>query len=374
MGISGVLFAVVLELGLRLNPNQMVAYLPQRFDETIGYVPAETDNGFWAGACFRVAGIHINEQGFRSPLPSKEKKGLRIAVFGDSFMEALMVPEGKIFRDQLAKDTGAEVLNYGRTGSGVTYAYALWRLLAKQTKPDVVILANLMHNDLMDDDTPEGWTEEQMNTERAYVRLRDGKPVLTKPVDQPDKDRRNALFKFYLPRFLVYAWGRVVDKWFSHPVEASGKQAWYGRPVYEELGVYREPKEEWVRRYDNEVALMASFAKEVEAEGGHFSVMMVPGVIEQLPDARKFVETLVPGPVPPDWNADQAQERLQGRYRDQGVNVLNLVPAFKNKPQEVKGDTPKYALPCDGHWTAEGHELAAREATKWLKEQGWLGQ
>lgn len=288
-------------------------------------------------------------------------------------MEALQVKEQETFSQQLAKRSGAEVLNFGRTGSGASYALAAWRLKAKALKPDIVLFAHLLHNDLMDDAVPQDWTPEQLNRSRAFVRMKKGRAVLVPPVRDSDQDRRNALFSFFLPRFWVYGWGRVQDKFLAAPASSPTQKVWYGRPSYEELGVYRKPKGVWISRWANEVALIRAFAREVRETGAKFAVVMVPGVLEQLPNPRKLVEGMVPGPVPDDWNVDDAQSRMRSRLKRGGVETVNLMPKFRNKPGEVKGNTPKYAFPCDGHWTAEGHSLAAKEVHQWLLKERWLG-
>jgi lysophospholipase L1-like esterase len=70
---------------------------------------------------------------------------LRIAVFGDSYIESLQVARDKNFMQILAQDLGeklhkkVQVLNFGVSGYSVAQDYLRYKTLAKQFKPDLVI-------------------------------------------------------------------------------------------------------------------------------------------------------------------------------------------------------------------------------------------
>ena len=79
--------------------------------------------------------------------PSKIKGVYRIAVFGDSYVEALQVPRPANYLSLLAKNLSAklgrpvEVLNFGVSNYSIAQDYLRYQSLAKQFKPDLVIQA-----------------------------------------------------------------------------------------------------------------------------------------------------------------------------------------------------------------------------------------
>ncbi len=83
---------------------------------------------------------YVNSYGLigKEPAPIDEKKVLRIAVFGDSLVEALQVMPEKHFATILEKTLesefgfcNVEVWNFGYQGDNTTYSYQRWQAIAK---------------------------------------------------------------------------------------------------------------------------------------------------------------------------------------------------------------------------------------------------
>ena len=152
-----VLLGVVLALeavgqGVALAwPSYDVLFLEP--DREIGWKQLPGHQWTWAGhhwyaADFRVA-VHTNAEGFRdlSREPTKPAGVLRVAMLGDSFIEAVQVPldetASRVLERQLNAEGAAgaqrwEVLNFGISNFGVGQYFLTWQHHARKYHPDYV--------------------------------------------------------------------------------------------------------------------------------------------------------------------------------------------------------------------------------------------
>jgi len=103
--------------------------------------------------------IRINRYGVRQGdrAPAKPPGTFRVAVLGDSFIEAFQVSDEQTFCAQLERrlqdcsaltDRRVEVLNFGVSGYGTAQQLLMLRHYVWQYQPDVVVLAFFPGNDL----------------------------------------------------------------------------------------------------------------------------------------------------------------------------------------------------------------------------------
>ena len=92
----------------------------------------------------------VNNYGWNSPVNYQPKKDgkLRIAVIGDSFIEALMVDNTKTYPSLLAKVSPRpwEVYAFGISGAPLSQYLHMSRYVAKTFDPDVLVI-NIVYND-----------------------------------------------------------------------------------------------------------------------------------------------------------------------------------------------------------------------------------
>jgi hypothetical protein len=94
----------------------------------------------------------FNSYGFRDVewSPAKQKK-FRVAVLGDSFVEALQVDLDQTFPKLIEKQLhDTEVMNFGISGQGQVEELLTYRQYVRPFKPDLVILAFFPGNDPID--------------------------------------------------------------------------------------------------------------------------------------------------------------------------------------------------------------------------------
>lgn len=110
------------------------------------------------------ADVMTNRYGFRDGDwdTKKDPKTLRIAIFGDSFTEALQVNAeerwGNLLRDEIFAISGCkalkggknsiEVMNFGVGGYGTGQSWLNWKVSGREFSPDIVLHAAYFGNDL----------------------------------------------------------------------------------------------------------------------------------------------------------------------------------------------------------------------------------
>ena len=134
------------------------------------------------------AHVRYNAHGFRDSERSLQKPAntLRVAVVGDSYIEALQVSmkeritelteehlRGKLAADPALASRDVEVLNFGVSGCGTGYQLLVLRHEVVKYSPDVVVLAFLTGNDVRNNSK-----ELEGRPGRPYFVLENGEWVL----------------------------------------------------------------------------------------------------------------------------------------------------------------------------------------------------
>ncbi len=167
---------VLCELSLRaVRMGQGQPYVP---DEHCGTRLMPGFSGWWQkeGRAY----IRINRYGFRhgDRSPEKRPNTLRVAVLGDSFIEAFQVPdeqtlcyvaEQEMARCAASAGRAVEVLNFGVSGYGTAQQLQMLKHYVWDYQPDVVVLAFFPGNDLRNNSA-----DLEPDQVRPFFRLRGG--------------------------------------------------------------------------------------------------------------------------------------------------------------------------------------------------------
>lgn len=361
-------FALLLmELTLRVVPIEGTSHTTWKFDKQLGWLWDPQNTSEYARSCFRNKNIFINSYGFRGPAFKKRKKALRVLVLGDSYMEALQIPEGEYFAPLLAKMSGMEAMQLGHRGIGPSHAMAIYALLGKRFKPDVVVLGYLLYNDALDDWEPLG------NSHPAWAGAARMAPKAGQWQIIPPQGGGQALAgkgvglqkHLYLWRFFRHNQAAFLAR---GPGQKNPSLPWYGNELAYQN--YVRAKGEVKKAWWYQEKVLENFRDRVLADGARFVVMTIPGPMEQAPDkswAARLALRGLPGPMPADFDPDLPHRRFMRLSKKLGLETVDLVPVFKNRPQEMRNGEVRWSLPCDGHWTKEGHQLAARTMADYLK-------
>ena len=314
--VGSSLAGAVFELGVRwLEPQPETRY---RYSPDTWIMPVPGDAFVYERQEFRVP-VRFNACGMRDVPRQIEcpSKCVRVALLGDSFAEALQVPQDSMISQALERDLRAclpsqrvEVLNFGVSGFGTAATAARYRGLGSRFGPDVVLYL-FVANDVTD----------LLGFDARLYEMH-GDDLVLRRVELEGVDRwRRRLLDFakahsHSYRFLRYRMLRVAESERLQSARERGRQAQVSELLPEEVA--------W-QRFAAALRLLQAL---VRADGADFLL----------------VQATTYGPV--------MTARLEQICATLGVQRFDLVPLLAMAPLPVT-----YAI--DGHWRAAGHRLAA---------------
>jgi hypothetical protein len=308
------------------------------------------------------ASFAINAQGWNSeradyPLVRQAEPAgpLRIAVVGDSYVEALQVPPEASLAEGLERElgAGAEVFRYGMSGAPLSQYLHMARKAALPAKPNVLVVL-LVHNDF-----DESWRDVPGMYAKSFLRLRLGpggavEELPPAPYHQGLVARIRTLSATW--RYLAY--GRQVRfealRRLFLPQERPGQ---YQANIDISGLAGREALDRRATGY-----LFGRLAAESAQAGARLLLVMdgVRGPIEAgAPEAQDYGA----GALRLNHMAAEEAERL-------GIPFLDLHPVFA---EDFRTAHRPFAFRTDGHWNAHAHALAARAVASRLRDLGWTG-
>lgn len=383
LGGSLMMALVCVELGLRLTGFNMP--VPIQRDPHRGY--AYRPNIEWEHSSEGRARIRTNSFGFRDDEWAIDKPSdtVRIAVLGDSFVEALQVDEEERFTELMqAKLTEAglfrgrriEVMNFGISGYGTAQELQTWRHEVRQFQPDFVILSVLTANDIRNNSLAL-----ERDPIRPYFIEQDGRLVL----DESFRQRRMSFAKAAgltaarYSRIGQIAWRlyqlKKVDKRTARSSDVRDVRLVEARLMSAGVSsaVYREPDDpEWERAWRVTESLLQLMHQEVTATGARFLVAILSNDIQVDPDAGNRQQFLELAEAEDLFLPDR---RLSDYCYRQRIAVLPLAPVMQR--HALSTGTHLHGFPNTriglGHWNEAGHQLASTIISQWLIREAGHG-
>lgn len=325
------------------KPPQIEGPVLRQFDPDLGWTLAPSLETRHRCPEYAV-GYRTNAQGARASrdYATPRTPGLaRIAAFGDSFVFGVGVEEEERFTDRLASLLGdTEVLNFGVPGYGTDQALLRFEREGAAFRPDVVLLGHLMEHVLRNlayehrSPTPEG--QVRVDPKPRFERTSRGLELRNRPVPTPRTEEAAPVPPPWWTR------SRLAS-WIAHRLDS--------------LGSRRHPFPDWDEGKEGgplTEALVERFAQLVRDAGGE-PVLVVLGDRAYL-DGR--LASL----------ADRtAVKGLLEFCASRKIPALDLLPSF----DEARSEGRHLFYSWDGHWTPEGHRLAAETLARFLRERGW---
>ena len=353
--LAGISFPVIVQIdsirGTSLRPNAEVLYM-------------EEGN----------AVVKINSEGLhdRERLKVKPENTFRIAVLGDSQVEARQVPIEANFVSILEKNLGVceslkkkkvEVLNFGVSDYGTAQELLTLRHFVWDYSPDMVVLGFMSANDIR-------------NNSRALDGA-DYRPYFVYKQDELVLDnsflkssgyimRNKGVFKFAYES-LYYSRVLQLLKEFRDALRRNRLDQKHRKNIYENRSdnlVYHKPVDEkWKKAWRVTEGLILKFKDEVKAQGAKFLVVGMPwGGIQINPDTKvrqNYMDRFdLKNLFYPDF-------RLKKLAEKEGFSMLTLAPQFQSyvKTNQVylhgfEGTRGLRGNLGIGHWNEKGHRLA----------------
>lgn len=336
--------------------------------------------------------VRINGEGLRDREHSKAKPEgtLRIALLGDSYAEALQVPQEDAFWEVMQRELGGcpalggrklEVINFGVSGYGTAQELITLRSKVWDYSPDIVMLAVTTNNDISDNLRALKKTDEI-----PYFIYRDGRLTLD---DSFLSTRAFRLRESSISR--LGAWirdhSRVIQAFHQahHALKAylasrRARQAQQAAPAQgpqpqgqaqngesgaatpdEELGtdnlIYREPKTAvWQDAWQVTEALMSEMGREVRSHNARFVVVTLSNGIQVFPEPsgrEAFMRRVGASDIfYPD-------HRIAALCARESIPVITLGPALQSYAEQHKVFLHGFGKELgNGHWNSLGHRVA----------------
>ena len=345
------LFALLCEFvvfRLVLAPTDMPsnAYI----DGLLRYAPGQ--EGVYRRRNAVEARYRINAQGWNAPkdyVAARGDKPCRVALIGDSYVEAFQVDVGASFAERIEELLGrerAEVYRFGVSGAPLSQYLAILEREAAAFGPDAVVV-NLVHNDFVESYRP---LAGRFTASFLTLGVRDGKVLGERPgeayVPPPFGDwlRLSATFRFF-----YYRWG-VTPQGLIAAFRAQGADA----PRHEANIDVAELEREW----PNIVAATTYILRRIKAAGDARGVpvlLAIDGVRQAIYAGKEAgaIEAL---------RFNRMLREIGGRL---GIDVLDLHPVFEAR-WKAAGEPFDFGAD-DGHWNRLGHAVAAEAIRERLR-------
>jgi lysophospholipase L1-like esterase len=356
----------LLEVVLRATGRQAEFFF--EMDPEVGVIHIPGKAGWFVFADGRQY-IEINSHGYRDVEREmvKPPHTYRIALLGDSFVEALQVPQertfGAILERRLTAECGRfagvefEVLNFGVSGFGTAQELETLRYRASRFAPDFVLLMFYASNDLFDNSR-----ELDVEPNRLHYELDEEGRLVRLPFAITDNGvkrwlRRHSLaYSFLRERVNRLAALRQALTTLSlvqeqdDPDEVDRRRA---ERVLSNIQFLRNPTDAVERAWRLASALIVETHRLSIGYGARFVVASIPNRDE----IRSYSAAAAT-----DGRSDyqQSQRRLESMCAEHGIACLNLAASFGSEA------ATEYYFPADGHWTPRGHSAVATAVFDWI--------
>lgn len=298
--------------------------------------------------------VRANSQGFHDNEFSLDKPDnvFRIAILGDSFIEARQVPIEKSMQylleqklNELPRDKKIEIYSFGKGGTGTFMHYLYLNQYVLKYKPDLVIMAFLPANDFRDD--YEVSSEIFDGKGQIKTKLSTGQKLITKSV---------------LLMWLQYKWQVIktnhIGDAFRRVFLAKNSTA---KVPFDFQVFLKDYPESWQKIWDLEEKLITGFKNKVEENKGKFMLVSIndiwrtnPELLEKNTQLNNVIKQF-------DLDFNKPENKLAEIAKADNFPYLNLMPIFRER---VKEENKMIFVHCadgnyDGHWNEIGNAWAA---------------
>jgi len=350
-------------------------------DDILGWVGTPYAKGNYDKSCFQSY-ITLNSQGFRDKEHSLVKpRGIfRIAVVGDSFVEAREVPLEKTFwsvlqdkLDLLAQGR-YEVMAFSGSAYGMTQEYILIREKVLSYSPDLIILAFYPGNDIVDVSLPMLQATTVQDSEemiRTPFFIRDGRSFKLIYFPSVPAQRISFMSKYIRPIFRPLALYNIARE-FRSVLSKMKFRIFHGgrllpsRELFVDYKAYKDPPSPEVKEAWDIVRFLIGAIKDLaKKNNSRFAVVTIPQALEVIPDELKSLQAYFPEARDMTWNLKGPEKTMENILDKEGVPHLSLSSIFIKRFRG--GERPYW--PCDGHFNITGHMWAGEAIYEFLVEK-----
>ena len=325
--------------------------------------------------------VRINSDGLRDReyALDKPENVIRIAVLGDSYAEALQVPQEQTFwaiaeerlnRCEKRGGKRVEFINFGVSGYGTAQELLVLRHKAWKYNPDFVLLAFVTGNDVRNN------SKSLQQGNRPYFVFHGDRLQLDtsymKATSYRLKTSRLGQAVYYLLAHsriaqLIYQVSLLTHQRKQAQTEKAGSNI-AGFETGLDSYVYRIPSTpEWIEAWRVTEAILRLMNAEVKERDSDLLVVTLSSSIQVNPDAEtreRFEAALgVEDLFYPD-------RRIADFADQEGIHRLTLAPYLLNLAEANGRCLHGFSntAPCTGHWNQYGHRAAGERIASWICE------
>lgn len=279
-----------------------------------------------------------NAFGMRDRERRLQADGPRVVVLGDSFVEGVGVDDGDRFTNLLERELGREFMNFASTGFSPVQEWLVYQTLASRFEHDEVWLFMYPNNDFIEIDPAIRGGEY-----RPFLR-REGEGYAiyyTVPFNENGRTDDYPLTKLIN--------NHIANRWYLYNLGRQWvrrlKRSNYVSEIPTGTIPYRHAD---LSRWDQ---VRYAYQRLAELAGERpVRIFMIPSAPDALAMSREGYGFPIVAKV----------AELEGMSPN--LKVYDLLPYFERYRQEHDLDPLEFYIPCDGHWSVLGHQVAARAA------------
>ena len=331
-------------------------------DDVVRYV--YKDSGMYREGRFRqgfpneIEGTYrINREGWNSHREYLEQRSgkMRIAVIGDSFVDAHQVKVEDAFpsileKDLLAKGCDVEVYRFGFGAAPLSQYLQMMRYVKKKFDPDLFVI-NILPNDYLVSMYGYGnWDKDFLQIRREGDQWVEVKPRPYKPSRGRMLLKKSATFRY------LYQNLSLKD----------------GLPSFAELFKRQSLEEEFqmninVKEAVKDLELIRSIARYLFSK-----------LLQELPENRKLLlvmdanrHAIYAGKDPRKEKVDSVMSAVAEEAEDLAIPGLDLTDVFLS---DFRRHHERFEFPHDYHWNSRGHALVGKSIADFFLRNDWCKQ
>ncbi len=303
--------------------------------------------------CRHLSFWSLNNEGWNSDIDySKTKKKKRIAIIGDSYVEAMQVDTGFAFPQILRKafKDSVDVYSFGIGGAPLYHYYHMARYVDEHFNPDIFVF-NIIHNDFDQslaahvNYNREFWTLEEKTTKDSiyFVPLR--------PIFDRSKDgikslvKRSALFRYL--NYNVNIRAVMAYQKFKKETEGSDNSPYFENNTNMSLLI------EDAKKIND---LMNYVFDDMNKSFSDKNIIFIMDGPRQFIYENRYLESKVP----------EINSMMEKACQKNNIYFLDLGPLFFDDYSQNK---IRFEFEEDYHWNKYGHDFVAHSLQQFLLDK-----